>query len=201
MTMVVSQCSRRLFRPFMAFSILILPSALNGRVTTPMTKAPCLLAISATTGAEPVPVPPPMPAVTNTMFAPSTYFRRSPSDSSAACCPISGMAPAPSPLVVDLPSRTLFGACMASRCRASVLQATMVAPDTPAWVTLLAVFEPPPPQPMMEIFIRRVSTSFISSASSSLVIDGCMLGTSSRNPFFPSSGISNNDLKCTHTLD
>ena len=46
------------------------PSKENGRVTTPMVRAPRLLAISAMTGAPPVPVPPPLPAVMKTMSAP-----------------------------------------------------------------------------------------------------------------------------------
>ena len=39
-------------------------------MTTPTVSAPSSRAISAITGAAPVPVPPPMPAVTNTMSAP-----------------------------------------------------------------------------------------------------------------------------------
>ena len=46
------------------------PSKVKGRVTTPMVSAPRLRAIRATTGAPPVPVPPPSPAVTKTMSAP-----------------------------------------------------------------------------------------------------------------------------------
>ena len=42
----------------------------NGRVTTPIVNAPSSLAIFATTGAAPVPVPPPSPAVTKTISAP-----------------------------------------------------------------------------------------------------------------------------------
>ena len=42
-----------------------LPSKAKGLVTTPTTKMPISLAICATTGAAPVPVPPPIPAVTN----------------------------------------------------------------------------------------------------------------------------------------
>ena len=41
-----------------------LPSNENGRVTTPMVSAPILRAMLATTGAPPVPVPPPSPQVT-----------------------------------------------------------------------------------------------------------------------------------------
>ena len=46
------------------------PSKWNGLVTTPTVRMPISLAQRATTGAAPVPVPPPMPAVTNTMCAP-----------------------------------------------------------------------------------------------------------------------------------
>ena len=60
--------------PFSACARRRLPSKENGLVTTPTVKAPISLATSATIGAAPVPVPPPMPAVTNTMSAPSKAF-------------------------------------------------------------------------------------------------------------------------------
>ena len=43
------------------------PSKSNGLVTTPTVKMPCSRAARAITGAAPVPVPPPMPAVTKAM--------------------------------------------------------------------------------------------------------------------------------------
>ena len=43
-------------KPSIAFSIRFAPSTVKGRVTTPITSAPCFFAISATTGAAPVPV-------------------------------------------------------------------------------------------------------------------------------------------------
>ena len=46
------------------------PSNSNGFVTTATTRAPAFLASRAAIGAEPVPVPPPRPAVKNTMSAP-----------------------------------------------------------------------------------------------------------------------------------
>ena len=46
------------------------PRTSNGLVTTPTVSAPDSWAIWATIGAAPVPVPPPMPAVMNTMSAP-----------------------------------------------------------------------------------------------------------------------------------
>ena len=47
------------------------PSMQNGFVTTATVKMPISFASCATTGAAPVPVPPPKPAVMNSMSAPS----------------------------------------------------------------------------------------------------------------------------------
>jgi len=51
------------------------PSNINGFVTIEIVSAPTSLAICATTGAAPVPVPPPSPAEINTMSAPSKAER------------------------------------------------------------------------------------------------------------------------------
>jgi len=51
-----------------------LPSKVNGLVTTPTVRAPTSLAHSATIGAPPVPVPPPIPAVTKIISAPCNAF-------------------------------------------------------------------------------------------------------------------------------
>ncbi len=83
-----SACANRFF-----------PSNVKGLVTTPMVKIPNSLAVAATIGAAPVPVPPPIPAVTNTISAPFKTSAISARLSSAACVPISGLAPAPKPLV------------------------------------------------------------------------------------------------------
>ena len=88
----------------LAVSIRFLPSNWNGLVTTPTVKMPFSLAKRATTGAAPEPVPPPMPAVMNTMLAPSSSFSISSLASSAAMRPTSGRAPAPNPCVVSSPS-------------------------------------------------------------------------------------------------
>ena len=48
----------------------MLPSKLNGVVTTPIVRAFCSFAALAMTGAAPVPVPPPSPALTKTTSAP-----------------------------------------------------------------------------------------------------------------------------------
>ena len=54
-----------------------LPSKANGRVTTPTVSAESSFASSAMTGAAPVPVPPPLPAVTKIMSAPLSASRSS----------------------------------------------------------------------------------------------------------------------------
>ena len=70
MTIRVSTFSLSFWIPVSACTARRLPSKPKGRVTTPMVRAPTDLAISAMTGAAPVPVPPPLPAVMNTMSAP-----------------------------------------------------------------------------------------------------------------------------------
>ena len=48
------------------------PSNWNGLVTTPTVRMPMLAGRAGDDGAAPVPVPPPMPAVMNTMWAPES---------------------------------------------------------------------------------------------------------------------------------
>ena len=69
-TIIVSTFSFNLSIPLNAFCILVFDSKRKGFVTTPTVRAPCSFAIRAITGAAPVPVPPPIPHVTNTMSAP-----------------------------------------------------------------------------------------------------------------------------------
>src|SRR5271170_2806755 len=94
-----------------ACSMRRLPSNAKGLVATATVRAPSSLARFATTGAAPLPVPPPRPAVTNTMSAPSRASRIFSVSSSAALRPTSGLAPAPSPLVSFAPSCSFTGAC------------------------------------------------------------------------------------------
>ncbi len=70
MTMSVStwRCSSSM--PSSASRMRRLPSNVKGLVTTPTVRMPCSRAARAITGAAPVPVPPPMPAVMNTMCEP-----------------------------------------------------------------------------------------------------------------------------------
>ena len=66
----VDVLARACARPSSARRARWRPSKRNGLVTTPTVSAPSSRASCAMTGAAPVPVPPPMPAVTKTMSAP-----------------------------------------------------------------------------------------------------------------------------------
>src|SRR5580704_7236133 len=135
-----------------ACSIRRLPSKANGLVTTATVSAPNSLAKFATTGAAPLPVPPPSPAVTKTMSAPSSASRIFSVSSSAALRPTSGLAPAPSPFVNLAPSCSFTGACESLSACKSVLAAMNSTPSTLARIMRLTAFEPPPPTPITLIF-------------------------------------------------
>ena len=81
-----------------ATSLRLLPSKLNGLVTTPIVSAPCCFASWATTGAPPDPVPPPSPAVMNTMSESASAWAIFSESSSAARWPTEESPPAPRPL-------------------------------------------------------------------------------------------------------
>ena len=72
----------------------------------------------------PVPVPPPMPAAMNSMWAPESVERISSIASSAAASPISGLEPAPSPSVKFAPSWMRCSPCF------SVAPADAFSPST-----------------------------------------------------------------------
>ena len=95
--------------PKSAFLLRLGPSKAKGRVTTATVSALTSRAHSATTGAAPVPVPPPMPAVINTMSEPRRASKISLRLSCAARSPISGRAPQPNPRVSFSPICILFG--------------------------------------------------------------------------------------------
>ena len=99
----VSTFSLTLAIPSWAICALFEPSKPNGFVTTAIVKIPSSLAISATIGVAPVPVPPPNPAAIKTISAPFNASAISALSSSAACWPISGFIPVPNPLVRFLP--------------------------------------------------------------------------------------------------
>ncbi len=99
----------------------------------PTVRIPISLAAFAITGAAPVPVPPPIPAVMNTIwvFTPreliiSLIF------SSAALRPTSGFEPAPRPSVSSLPICILFGIGLFSNACASVLHIKKSTPLIPS---------------------------------------------------------------------
>ena len=77
-TINVSTSSESAWMPTLAASERLVPSKPNGLVMTPTVSAPISRAMRATTGAAPVPVPPPSPAVMKTMSEPlSRDFTRS----------------------------------------------------------------------------------------------------------------------------
>ena len=147
-TIRVSTFSRSARMPCSACSARRAPSNSNGRVTTPTVSAPISsLAISATTGAPPVPVPPPSPAVTKTMSAPFSDSLISSWLSSAAAKPTSGLAPAPRPLVSSEPMFSLMSASVIRSAWLSVLTAMNSTPLRPASTMRLTALVPPPPMP------------------------------------------------------
>ena len=131
MTISVSHSLRSAVMPSSACPARRRPSKVNGRVTTPIVSAPSLRAIDATTGAPPVPVPPPSPAVTKTMSAPLRTSSISSRWSSAALRPTSGFAPAPRPRVSSRPMSSLTSASDISRAWASVFTAMNSTPLRP----------------------------------------------------------------------
>ena len=147
MTIRVSTFSFSFWMPCSACTERRRPSKANGRVTTPMVRAPRSLAISATTGAPPVPVPPPLPAVMNTMSAPLSTSSISSRCSSAAWRPTSGSLPAPRPRVSSRPMSSFTSASLISSAWASVLMAMNSTPFRPASIMRLTALTPPPPMP------------------------------------------------------
>ncbi len=154
MTIRVSTSSRSAWMPASAWPERLRPSNLNGRVTTPIVSAPSERAMRATTGAPPVPVPPPSPAVTKTMSAPLMAASISSAWSSAARLPISGLAPAPSPRVESRPTSSLTSASLISSAWASVLIAMNSTPLSPTSIMRLTALTPPPPMPTTLITAR-----------------------------------------------
>ncbi len=151
----VSHLARSLSIPSRACCIRRPPSNSNGLVTTPTVSAPISsLAISAITGAAPVPVPPPSPAVTKTMSAPFSASLMSSRLSAAAPPPISGFAPAPNPLVSWWPIESLMSASHAWSAWTSVLMAMNSTPLRPASTMRLTALVPPPPAPTTLITAR-----------------------------------------------
>src|SRR6266699_1037723 len=147
-----------------------LTSNANGFVTTATLKEPNSLAREATTGAAPLPVPPPRPAVIKIMSAPSSASIIFSVSSRAALRPTSGLAPAPRPLVSFAPSCSFTGACESfSACR-SVLAVMNSTPSSLARIMRFTALHPPPPTPMTLIFAGCRSSLKLMRIPASLVV-------------------------------
>ena len=159
--MRVSTLAFKLSIPLNAWFMRRLPSNIKGLVTTPTVNAPTSLAHSATTCAAPVPVPPPMPAVTKTMSAPLSTSMICSRDSSAAFSPISGFAPAPKPLVSFSPIWIRVSALESINACASQLTAINSTPFTPAVIIRFTALLPPPPTPITLMLANASNSSNI----------------------------------------
>src|SRR5262245_7067204 len=141
-----------------------LPSRLKGNVITATVNTlppspPSWLAIDATTGAAPVPVPPPRPVVMNTMSAPSSASQIFSVSSTAAWRPTSGFEPAPRPLVSLVPIWILTPArLLRSACRSELI-AMNSTPCTPEAIMRESALPPPPPTPTTLMRAPFVSSS------------------------------------------
>ena len=150
-TMMASTFSLSLFKPAMELTTLFLPSKVNGRVTIAITNAPASRAIRATTGAAPVPVPPPIPAATKTMFASLTISRISSALASAAFSPISGSPPAPKPPVISWPKIKRWRDLLVLKACLSVLATQKSTLAISSSIILLTALLPAPPTPITTI--------------------------------------------------
>ena len=166
-TIIVSTCFLNSSKPCWPLLILEGASYKNGRVTTPTVRIFNSLAALAITCAAPVPVPPPIPAVIKTIFAPFKRSTISFKDSSAAACPISIFAPAPSPFVKFKPIWIFAFALLAFKSWASVFIATNSTPSRPDSIISLIALPPAPPTPITKIL---GFSSFISGALKFIVI-------------------------------
>ena len=135
--------------PSKAWSIFRFPSKRNGIVTIPTVRIPMSLEMRAITGAAPVPVPPPIPAVMKTILVPSdSIFRISSLLSSAAIFARSGLLPAPRPWVISRPNESLTGISERMSAWLSVLHNTKVTSWMPSLYMWLTALPPPPPTPI-----------------------------------------------------
>ena len=125
-----------------------LPSNVKGRVTTATVRMPSCFAMSAMIGAAPVPVPPPMPAVMNSMSEPAISSPMRSRSSIAASRPISGFAPAPRPRVSAVPSWSCVRAFERLSACASVLAQMKSTPESPLMIMCSTALPPQPPTPM-----------------------------------------------------
>ena len=121
-TIIASVVASMLRNPSFALLMRFSCSQLKGIVTTPIVRCPFSFAVFAITGAAPVPVPPPIPAMTNTMLPSPNRDEISSMLSSAAAFPFFELAPQPLPLHKFSPSVILQGTSERFRSWKSVLQ-------------------------------------------------------------------------------
>jgi hypothetical protein len=100
-----------------------------------------------------------MPAVMNTMCAPSSASRTRPSASSAAALPFSGLPPAPSPVS---PSWMMCRADERFNACASVLAQMKSTFCTPLLIMWSTALPPPPPTPITLMRVPWSNSSIIS---------------------------------------
>ena len=154
--------------PWRARFILYSLSNSKGFVTTPTVSIPFFFAISAITGAAPVPVPPPIPAATNTRDAPFSASSISSLFSFADSAATGGFPPAPRPLVVFLPicTRSIALPSLALSAATSVFTMIKSTPSTLFLTMFSTAFPPPPPTPTTFILTSRSNSS---SSNSKLI--------------------------------
>ena len=133
--------------PASARRMRLVPSNWKGLVTTPTVSTPSSRAARAMTGAAPVPVPPPMPAVMKHMCTPCRCSTMSSIDSSAAAPPTCGLAPAPSPWVTPMPSWMRLLQPFCCNAWASVFATTNSTPSSSFSIMLWTALPPAPPTP------------------------------------------------------
>ena len=124
-------------------------------VTMPMVSMPCSRAMRATTGAAPVPVPPPMPAVMNTILVLSVNRSAIFSSlSKAAWRATEGTLPAPSPVS---PISSLLGTEEFLSACSSVLH-TQNDTFSMFWLYMCCTaLLPPPPTPITFMMLLLVA--------------------------------------------
>ena len=186
--------------PVSAMRMRLSPSKAKGLVTTPTVRMPSSRTARAMTGAAPVPVPPPMPAVMKTMCEPASCSRISSSDSSAPARPTSGCAPAPRPSVSCAPIWMRRWALDCASACASVLATTKSTPSSLEAIMLLTALPPAPPTPRT---VMRGRSSVVSGALSLIVIaqSPCRLPVSNKPRTSPNSVvILVIDLRITQTI-
>ena len=166
----VSAMSWSFSSPSSAWFSLFLPSNEKGLVTTATVRILSSLQTSATTGAAPVPVPPPNPAVINTIWLSCKASVISSRLSIAASFPLTGSAPAPSPSVNFFPICILISALECSRACKSVLATMNLTPLRFALIILLTAFPPAPPTPITLILAEFSFSTYANDIFSPYII-------------------------------